>query len=74
MTNEEVLGHISRLVEEEHKLYDQSGNQEARLATIEVELDQYWDLLRRRRAARANGEDPDAVELRDADTVEHYSP
>ena len=74
MTNEEVLAHINRLVEEEHKLYDQSGNKEARLAAIEVELDQYWDLLRRRRAARANGEDPDAVELRDADTVEHYSP
>ena len=73
MTNEEIPAHIGKLVDEEHELFG-SGNQEARLAATEVELDRYWDLLRRRRASRANGEDPDAVELRDADTVEHYSP
>ncbi len=73
VTNEEILAPTGKLVDEEHELLG-SGNQEARLAAIEVELDRYWDLLRRRRAARANGADPDAVELRDADTVEHYSP
>ena len=74
MTNGEILAHIGKLVDGEHKLFGESGNQEARLAAIQVELDQYWDLLRRRRAARANGEDPNKVELRGADTVEHYSP
>ncbi len=43
-----------------------------RLAEIQVELDQLWDLLRRRRATARVGNDPDAEQLRDAGTVENY--
>ena len=36
-----------------------------RLAEIKVELDRYWDLLRRRRSAADAGGNPDDVELRE---------
>ena len=39
---------------------------------MKVELDRYWDLLRRRRAAAAVGIDEDGVELRSETTVENY--
>jgi hypothetical protein len=71
-----VLGHIERLVTEEHKLFSQqalSNEQEKRLKTIQVELDQCWDLLRQRRAARETGGDPDAARVRPADVVEKYT-
>ncbi len=48
------------------------GADRRRLAEIQVELDQLWDLQRRRRATASAGGDPDALELRDAGTVEHY--
>jgi len=70
-----VLGHIKRLVDEEHKLYSQgklAEDDRARLATIEVELDQCWDLLRQRRARREFGEDPNEAKVRPARIVEHY--
>jgi hypothetical protein len=37
-----------------------------------VELDQYWDLLRQRRALREFGADPDRAHLRPASVVEKY--
>jgi hypothetical protein len=43
-----------------------------RLADIKVELDQLWDLVRRRKALHDSGQDPDSAELRDAGTVEDY--
>ena len=43
-----------------------------RLAQIEEELDQCWDLLRQRRAKREFGDDPEQAPPRDADTVEGY--
>lgn len=43
-----------------------------RLANIQVELDQCWDLLRQRRALRDVGEDPNEAELRPPDIVENY--
>jgi hypothetical protein len=43
-----------------------------RLCTIEVELDQCWDLLRQRRPKRELGEDPAAPEVRDPEVVESY--
>ena len=43
-----------------------------RLAEIKVELDRYWDLLRRRRSAAESGGNPDNVELRSEGTVEGY--
>jgi hypothetical protein len=70
--------HIEELVAEEHRLWqlESAGraNQDdrARLEDIKVELDRYWDLLRRRRGAERAGADPDSVGLVDSDTVEGY--
>ncbi len=44
----------------------------AKLAAIETELDQCWDLLRQRRARREYGEDPEGAEVRSEGTVENY--
>jgi hypothetical protein len=43
-----------------------------RLAKINAELDQCWDLLRQRRALRDAGQDPDQAEVRSANVVERY--
>jgi len=78
MSDREVISHIDELVEREHVLRKQhegeglSADERAELDGIEVQLDQCWDLLRRRRALRNAGEDPEATTVRDADTVEHY--
>ena len=73
MTNDDVFEHISSLVAEEHELLDGGDNEEA-LGKVQIELDRYWDLLRRRRAAAASGGDTDEVGLRDERTVENYRP
>ncbi len=70
-----VLGHIRRLVDEEHKLYGQGKLDEkdrSRLDNIQVELDQCWDLLRQRRARREFGQDPNEAQVRPARVVEDY--
>ncbi len=43
-----------------------------RLTELKVELDQYWDLLRQRRALREFGNDPDKAEVHAAKIVENY--
>ena len=43
-----------------------------RLRALEESLDQCWDLLRRRRAAQANRQDPDSVQARPVTEVEGY--
>lgn len=71
---------IDELVSEEHLLRKgiNAGDDEgsaagrARLAELEVQLDQAWDLLRRRDAARSAGTDPASVEERPAKEVERY--
>ena len=76
--SEDVHAHIEELVAEEHRLWEleASGNSGAeerrRLAEVKVELDRYWDLLRRRRAAAALGANEERVELRSEETVENY--
>jgi hypothetical protein len=79
MDDKAVLSRISDLVEEEHRLRRrrQAGElsteeEQARLRDVEEALDQCWDLLRRRRAAREQGSDPDAEQVRDPSTVETY--
>jgi uncharacterized protein DUF2630 len=79
MGDESVLNRISELVDEEHRLRQQlaageisSDEEHARLRTVEVALDQCWDLLRRRRAALQQGESPDLVQPRPVDEVEGY--
>jgi hypothetical protein len=74
-TDQSVLDHIKALTEEEHFLYQKGDLSEAerqRLISINVALDQYWDLLRQRRAKREFGDDPDSAELRPPGTVERY--
>ena len=74
-TDKSVLKHIERLVSEEKELYahsEMSDAQRTRLTTINVELDQCWDLLRQRRALREFGRDPDEADLRPAKVVENY--
>ena len=70
-----VLIHIQRLVEEEHRLHEQRGHAKAdrkRLAQVQVELDQCWDLLRQRRALRETGGDPNKAHVRAPEIVEKY--
>jgi hypothetical protein len=79
MDDASIRQRISRLVEREHALRDaltegriteQAEHDE--LSAIEVELDQCWDLLRRRDARRRAGLDPDEADLRPAGEVEGY--
>ncbi len=77
--DQEIIQHIDRLVDEEHALERAHGEgkplsaaEKARLATLEVQLDQLWDLLRQRRARRDAGLDPDDASERDPSTVERY--
>ena len=82
MNDKRITDHIESLVDEEQRLHtaeqhdasddDQFGTDRERLAQISVELDQCWDLLRRRRALREVGQNPDDAQLRDSATVEHY--
>lgn len=79
MRDEEVLGGIEQLAQEEHRLLEAEGHGQLdndgreRLRSIEVRLDQCWDLLRQRRARRAAGADPNDASIRSADVVEHYN-
>ncbi|MEU4236438.1 DUF2630 family protein [Actinoplanes sp. NPDC026619] len=79
MDDNTVLGKIHGLVDEEHKLRGQLGRGEissdeehARLKELEEALDQCWDLLRRRRAAREVGNDPNAEQAHAVNEVEGY--
>ena len=78
MTDPQITAHIEELVAEEHRLLGEGDRHKMtpedrkRLETVEVQLDQYWDLLRQRRARRDAGQDPAVAHLRNADTVEHY--
>jgi hypothetical protein len=82
MSDESIAAHIERLVSEEKELRrreeddrkdaEQLEADQARLRSVEVELDRCWDLLRQRRAREEFGQDPDEAAVRDADTVERY--
>lgn len=79
MDESSILARIDELVEEEHRLRQAvqrgvltSDDERSRLRSLEEELDQCWDLLRRRRAARDNRQDPDAVDPRPVPEVESY--
>jgi hypothetical protein len=78
MADDELRARIHELVEEEHELRERHAGQglddgeRERLQHLEVELDQTWDLLRRRQARREAGQDPTSEAERDASTVEGY--
>ncbi|MGB9069732.1 MAG: DUF2630 family protein [Candidatus Acidiferrales bacterium] len=70
-----VLSNIDRLMKEEEHLYgksEMSSDDRTRLADLKVHLDQYWDLLRQRRALREFGKDPDEAKVRPPKIVENY--
>lgn len=74
MEDMQVLGHIKNLTENEEKLWAKeniSDEEVKKLHEIKLELDQCWDLLRRRRALRDAGKNPDQAELRDIDSIEN---
>ena len=79
MDDKTVLSRINGLVDEERALRQQlsrgeisSDEEHARLQELEEALDQCWDLLRRRRAARDVGNDPDAEQAHSVGEVEGY--
>jgi hypothetical protein len=65
---------ISTLVDEEHQLRRTGASPEHanRLVELERQLDQAWDLLRRRQAAREFGRDATEVSEQPQSQVEGY--
>jgi Protein of unknown function (DUF2630) len=78
MNDQEVLGHINELAARERELRQAEAkrvltdDEKVELKKAELSLDQCWDLLRQRRARAEFGQDPDAAEVRDPETVEKY--
>ena len=78
MDDAQIHSSIEQLVAEEHELWEREAAGTAtdedrqRLASLKVSLDQFWDLLRQRRALRESGGDPDAAHVRTTDVVEGY--
>jgi hypothetical protein len=75
----QIMHTITELVDEEHNLRARrlageitTDEENARLRDLEESLDQLWDLLRRRRAAREFGVNPDEVQPQSKDQVEKY--
>lgn len=79
MDDKQIHAHIDELIATEHDLRTRlaagqlTGEEEhARLRAAEEALDQYWDLLRQRRARREYGENPSAAQPRPVNEVEGY--
>jgi len=75
MKDNQVLKHIEKLVAEEEHLYSKGNltdKEIKHLHELKVELDQYWDFLRQRRALRDAGGNPADAEVRPEKVVEHY--
>jgi len=78
MDDQAILKHFAALVDEEHEFLQKEASagedpsHHIRLRDIEETLDALWDLLRRRRAARRSGLNPDDVEPRNVALVEQY--
>lgn len=78
MADDDTIRRIDELIAEERDLRAQAigralGDQDrARLRELEQQLDQCWDLLRRRRALAEFGEDPAQAHTRPVSEVESY--
>ncbi|WP_030566560.1 DUF2630 family protein [Streptomyces aureocirculatus] len=79
MDQQQILARIAEMVDAEKTLRESlasgaidEATERARLGALERDLDQCWDLLRRRRAAAEFGGDPGAVRARPAAQVENY--
>ncbi|MEU3983603.1 DUF2630 family protein [Streptomyces sp. NPDC026672] len=74
-----ILARITEMVDDERRLRDRlaageidGATERDRLGELERELDQCWDLLRRRRAKEEFGENPDEAHVRPSSQVEGY--
>lgn len=78
MAEADVMSTIQQLAHEEHEIREREGRgaisdeEQDRLRSIELRLDQCWDFLRQRRARLRAGLDPEEANVRRADTVENY--
>ncbi|HWH92897.1 MAG TPA: DUF2630 family protein [Baekduia sp.] len=84
MDDDQIRNRIEALEDEERRLRTEEGaaadtnhpevieRDAKRLAEIKIELDQLWDLRRRRDATRRAGGDPGQEQLRSEGTVEGY--
>ena len=78
MNDKGIQQHIEELVAEEEDLWARADDtpldaqERRRLDEIGVQLDQYYDLLRQRRARRESGRNPDGAEIRSGEVVENY--
>ena len=78
MEDPQIHDSIEHLVDEEHDLWSRESDGIAtdddrrRLEAVKVSLDQCWDLLRQRRAARDAGLDPESADVRRSEVVENY--
>ena len=64
---------INALTEEQHQIRSAPPPHDTdRLAAIERELDQHWDLIRQQDAKREAGQDPSAAHERPQAEVEGY--
>ena len=79
MDDKDILSHIDDLIKTEHHLRSRlaagdltTAQEHEQLRATEEELDQYWDLLRQRRARREFGEDPSGSAARPIPEVEGY--
>ena len=79
MNDQPLLDRINELAHEEEDLWRQAGDggglgadEQSRLETIGVELDQCYDLLHQRQARREFGRNPDEAEVRPQEVVERY--
>ncbi len=78
MDDQQIIDRISALAEEERRLEERhvgsglSSDEEERLRSIDVSLDQMWDLLRQRRALRRAGRSAEEAAVRPEGTVEGY--
>ena len=73
--DQSVLKHIQQLAAEEHRLFAHEALTDAdraRLAKINIELDQCWDLLRQRQALQEAGRNPNEAHVRPREIVENY--
>jgi hypothetical protein len=78
MDDSQIHSTIEQLVAEEHELWEReaagsaSDSDRQRLRELKVLLDQWWDLLRQRRALQETGGDPDVADVRRPEVVEGY--
>jgi Protein of unknown function (DUF2630) len=73
--DESGMSHINELAREGERLYAQKEltlDDQQRLSSLKVQLDQCWDLLRQTRALRECEEDPDKAKVRSKKVVENY--